>query len=92
MQHTGQHKLGMSRQLKIGIQRHLVLLNWHHQIGINRQLKSVMLLSGVELETLGEIPGMDLVLPVLIEEEFSFIARFKGLIQTIILKGKKCPL
>ena len=46
-------------------------------------LKSVMLLSGVELETLGEIPGMDLPLPVLIAEEFGFIARFKGLIQTI---------
>ena len=42
-----------------------------------------MLLSGVGLETLGEIPGMDLPLPVLIAEEFGFLARFKGLIQTI---------
>ena len=50
--------------------------------GKNSQ-KNVMLLSGVGLETLGEIPGMDLPLPVLIAEEFGFIARFKGLIQTI---------
>ena len=50
--------------------------------GKNSQ-KSVMLLNGVELETLGEIPGMDLPLPVLIAEEFGFIARFKGFIQKI---------
>ena len=50
--------------------------------GKNSQ-KSVMLMSGVELGTLGEILGMDLPLHVLIAEEFGFRARFKGLPQTI---------
>ena len=54
-------------------------------IGLGKNsLKTVMVLSGVELETLGEIQGMDLPLPVLIAEEFGFIARFKGLTLTII--------
>ena len=50
--------------------------------GKNSQ-QNVIVLSWAELEILGEIPGMDLPLPVLTAEEFGFIARFKGLIQTI---------
>ena len=54
------------------------------RIGLGKNsLKSVMLLSGAELETLGKILGMDLPLPVLIAEEFGFIVKFKGLIQKI---------
>ena len=54
------------------------------RIGLGKNsLKSVMLLSGAKLGTLGEILGMDLPLPVLIAEEFGFIVRFKGLIQKI---------
>ena len=49
------------------------------RIGLGKNnLKSVMVLSGVELETLGETQGMDLPLPVLTAEEFDFIARLKG--------------
>ena len=51
-------------------------------LGKNSQ-KNVIVLSWAELEILGEIPGMDLPLPVLNAEEFCFIARFKGLTQII---------